>query len=188
MRKLHVRSALFVFAACVTCLSQQPRLAAPRPVRLRITVTYDGQTRVRDATVELQDGLGFGTAMNQKVTDQDGRVEFNTTTGVHRLRISGADFYPFEGELEITPVEDFHAETFQVKRKTDAEATPQPEQSVVPAIRLKIPDNAHKEFEKEASRWRITIGRTAVNTSRRLLISTRSTTWHITDLGSPARR
>ena len=143
MRKLHVRSALFVFAACVTCLSQQPRLAAPRPVRLRITVTYDGQTRVRDATVELQDGLGFGTAMNQKVTDQDGRVEFNTTTGVHRLRISGADFYPFEGELEITPVEDFHAETFQVKRKTDAEATPQPEQSVVPAIRLKIPDNVH---------------------------------------------
>ena len=42
----------------------------------------------------------------------------------------------------------FHRDKFQVKRKTDAEATPQPEQSVVPAIRLKIPDNAHKEFEK----------------------------------------
>lgn len=148
MRKTHLLSALFVLATSVTCLSQQPRLAAPRPVRLRVTVTYDGQARVRDATVELQDAVGFSTAMDQKVTDQDGRVDFNTTTGVHRIRISGADFYPFEGEIEITPVEDFHAETLRVRRKTGVEAAVTAEQDIVPAIRLKIPDNARKEFEK----------------------------------------
>ena len=44
---------------------------------MRVTITYDdGQTRVRDATVELQDAMGGSSAMDQKVTDQDGRAEF----------------------------------------------------------------------------------------------------------------
>lgn len=140
--------ALFVLATCGTCLPQ-PRLSAPRPARLRVTVTYDGQqVKTRDATVELQDAVGFSTAMDQKVTDQDGRVEFNTTTGVHRIRISGADFYPLESEIEIAPVEDLHVETFKVKRKTGVETTKQNEQNAIPAVRLKIPDKARKEFEK----------------------------------------
>lgn len=140
--------ALFVLAACSTCLPQQQRLSAPRRARLRVTVTYDGQVRARDATVELQDAVGFSTAMDQKVTDQDGRVEFNTTTGAHRIRISGADFYTLESELEIAPVEDLHDETFRVKRKTGVETTTQDEQNGIPAVRLKIPDKARKEFEK----------------------------------------
>jgi tetratricopeptide (TPR) repeat protein len=141
--------ALFVLAACGTCLPQQQRLSVPRPARLRVTVTYDAQqVRVRVATVELQDAVGFSTAMDHKVTDQDGRVEFNTTTGVHRIRISGADFYTLESELEIAPVEDLHAETFRVKRKTGVETTTQDEQNDIPAVRLKIPDKARKEFEK----------------------------------------
>ena len=84
--------ALFVLTASSICLSQ--RLAAPRPARLRVTVVYDDHTPVRDAAVELQDSSGFGSAMGQKVTDPDGRVEFNTTTGMHRIRISGAGFLP----------------------------------------------------------------------------------------------
>jgi len=64
----------------------EQRLSVPRPARLRVTVTYDGQSVVKGATVELQDGAGFSSAMNQKVTDQDGRAEFNTVTGMHPLQ------------------------------------------------------------------------------------------------------
>ncbi|MGZ4731194.1 MAG: tetratricopeptide repeat protein [Terriglobales bacterium] len=147
MSRTHLLLTLFVLTACGTCVPQL-RVSVPRPARLRVTVTYDGQTKVRDATVELQDGAGFSSAMDQKVTDQDGRVEFNTTTGRHHLRIFGADFYAFEGEFEITPVENFHTEIFRVKRKTVGEATAPEGQSAVPAVRMKIPVKARKEFEK----------------------------------------
>ena len=147
MLRTRLLLALFTVTACGTCMPRQ-RLSTPRPARLRVTVTYDGQSVVKGATVELQDGAGFSSAMNQKVTDQDGRAEFNTVTGMHRIRISGTDFYSFEGELEITPVEDFHVENFRVKRKTGDEATTSEEQGAVPAVRLKIPDKARKEFEK----------------------------------------
>lgn len=132
----------------------------PRPSRLRVTVTYDGQTRVRDATVEIQDAVGFGSVMDQKITDQNGRAEFNTQSGSHRIRITGADILPYEGEFDITPVEDTHDENIRVRRKAGDQVptTTREGQNAVPVIRLKIPDNARKEFEKgskamEEKRW-----------------------------------
>jgi tetratricopeptide (TPR) repeat protein len=142
---------LFVLTACGICLPQGVRLRQPTPARLRIIVTYeDGNTRVRDATVELQDAVGGSSAMDQKITDQDGQAEFNTRTGVHRVRITGADIRSYEGEFDISPVENYHQENIRVRRKIgDQVPTNTREgQNAVPVIRLKIPDNARKEFEK----------------------------------------
>lgn len=69
-------------------------------------------------------------------------MEFRTITGAHRIRIYGGDIDPYETEFEITPVETSHRENFLVKRKLGG-AGP----GFVPAVRLKIPDDARKEFE-----------------------------------------
>ncbi len=148
--------ALFFLTAGALCLAQEEpsrrgRLSPPKPIRLRVLVTYDdGITRVRDATVELQDAVGGTSAMAQKNTSTDGLAEFTTLTGSHRIRIYGADIYPFEGDFEITPAETYHQENFRVKRKLEGNnTTASPEGSgFVPAVRLKIPDNARKEFER----------------------------------------
>ncbi len=146
MRRTRLLIAIFVLVVSGACL---PQLAQPRPVRLRVIVSYqDGQKKVRDATVELMDAVGGSSAMDRQVTDQDGRVEFNTVTGTHRIRISGADFQAFEGEFDITPAETFHIENFRVKSKTDGQAAAREGESTIPAVRLKIPDKARNEFEK----------------------------------------
>ena len=149
--------ALFVLAACGTCLAQG--LNRPRPVRLRVIVSYQGgQTKVNHATVELMDAVGSSSALDKQITDQDGRVEFNTITGAHRIRITGDDIHPYEGDFEIVPTETYHIENIGVRRKPEGEATSAEAMNTVPAIRLKIPDNARKEFEKgskarEEQRW-----------------------------------
>ncbi len=155
--RLLVVVALFVLAACGTCLPQG--LNRPRPVRLRVNVTYQGgQTKVNYATVELMDAVGGSSALDKQLTDQDGRVEFNTITGAHRIRITGADFQPFEGDFEIVPTESYHVENFGVRRKPEGRTASAEAMNTIPAIRLKIPDNARKEFEKgskamEEQRW-----------------------------------
>jgi len=152
--------AVFVVAACGTVLGQL--IAKPRPARLRIIVSYaDGQEKVRDAMVELMDAVGGSSAMDKQLTDQNGQVEFNTITGSHRVRITASYIHDVEGEFDITPSENYHVENFRVRRKTVAEgatATKSTERGTVPAIRLNIPDNARKEFEKgskamEEQRW-----------------------------------
>jgi len=148
---------LFVGAVCATGFTQL--LARPRPVRLRVEVRYaDNQETVRDATVDLQDAVGGSSAMDKKPTDQDGRVEFNTLTGSHRVRISGDGFYPYEGEFEIAPVETSHVEYFRVRRKPGAQGSTTEGKSMVSVLRLRIPDAARMEFEKgskamEQQRW-----------------------------------
>jgi len=149
--------ALSVLAACGTCLAQG--LSQARRVRLRVIVSYQGgQTKVNYATVELMDAVGSGSALDKQITDQDGRVEFNTITGAHRIRITGDDIHPYEGDFEIVPTETYHIENFGVRRKAEGERTSAEAMNTVPAIRLKIPDNARKEFENgtkamEEQRW-----------------------------------
>jgi tetratricopeptide (TPR) repeat protein len=104
------------------------------------------------------DAVGGSSAMDKQLTDQDGRVEFNTISGAHRIRITGDDFHPYEGEFEIAPTESYHIENFAVRPKSDGKAASTDGKNSVPAIRLRIPDNAHKEFERgskamEAQRW-----------------------------------
>lgn len=160
MRKLFlfvVLPGLSVLAACGTCLAQG--LNRPQPVRLRVIVSYqDSHAKVYQATVELMDAVGGSSAMDKHFTDQDGRAEFNTITGAHRIRITGDDFHPYEAEFEIAPTETYHVENFAVRPKSGGETTSTEAMNTVSAIRLKIPDSARKEFEKgskamEEQRW-----------------------------------
>ncbi|HVP43285.1 MAG TPA: tetratricopeptide repeat protein [Terriglobales bacterium] len=149
MKRTHVLLTAFVLTVSGVCLSWQQRLAVPKPTHLRITVTDEGHNEVRDATVELQDYLGGSSAMDQRNTDPNGRAEFDTVTGLHRVRITGADIQTYEGEIDIALTETYHNEPIRVRRNArggqpaTAEAL-----GYVPAVRLKIPDNARKEFER----------------------------------------
>ena len=151
---------LLACAICGTAFTQI--LPRPRPVKLRVIVSYeDFQEKVNYATVDLMDPVGGSSAMDKKVTDQDGRVEFNTLTGSHRVRITADGCYPYEGEFEIAYSETSHIEYFRVRRKPGAKepvTEGNKNKEMVPLIRLKIPDNARKEFEKgskamEEKRW-----------------------------------
>jgi tetratricopeptide (TPR) repeat protein len=142
---------VFLWAVCGTGITQL--LPQPKPVRLRIEVSYAGShEKVRDATVELQDAVGGSSAMDSKLTDQDGRVEFNTWTGSHRIRITSDNSYAYEGEFEIAPVETSHAEYISVRRETHAQGSVVENESAgkatVSVVRLTIPNAARKEFEK----------------------------------------
>jgi len=145
---------LSVLAAGGTFLPQGPRAA-----RLRVIVSYQGgPTKVQNATVELMDAVGGSSALDKQTTDQDGRAEFNTITGGHRIRITGDDIHPYEADFEIAPTETYHIENFGVRRKSKGKTTSAEGMSSVPAIRLKIPDTARKEFENgskamEEQRW-----------------------------------
>jgi tetratricopeptide (TPR) repeat protein len=118
---------------------------------MRAVVTYaGGQEPVRNATVELMDSVGGGAVTDNRLTDHDGRVEFNTVTGSHRVRITADDCYPYEGEFQIGGSETFHIENFSLRRKPGSGAVTAETEgtNTVPLIRLKIPEKARKEFEK----------------------------------------
>ena len=126
-------------------------LARPRPVRLRVIVSYydNISEKVRNATVELMDPVGGSSAMDKKLTDESGQVEFNTFTGQHRIRITADGAYPYEGDFLIAPVETFHIENFRLRRKEGAvEYAGTASNDTVSVVRLKIPEKARKEFEK----------------------------------------
>lgn len=148
---------LFACAACGTGFTQL--FSRPRPTKLRVVVTYeDALNKVRDATVEVMDSAGSSSFKDRKITDQEGRAEFSTVTGAHRVRIVGPDIYPYEGEFEITPLETFHIETFRVRRRADAQEPAVEGRNTVPMIRLKVPDKARRQFEDgsramEQQRW-----------------------------------
>src|SRR5215472_5365287 len=92
------------------------------PIALRLTITIDGDAeKAAYATVELMDAVGSSSAMSQKLTDNDGRVMFQTFPGLHRIRITGPSIRPYEGELEILPNEVSHVERIRVHA---AEARP----------------------------------------------------------------
>src|SRR5262249_46424334 len=100
------------------------------------------------ATVELMDAVGYGSAMDRKDTDQEGKVEFRTLTGLHRFIITSPSTRRYEGELEIQPNESFHMEVVRVQRDAAAVSIGSTPKELVPAVRLKIPSDARKEFEK----------------------------------------
>jgi tetratricopeptide (TPR) repeat protein len=107
---------------------------------------------VRDANVELMDAVGGSSETDKKLTDQDGRVEFNSFTGSHRIRVTADSAYPYEGDFLIAEVETFHVEVIRMRRKPDAQQPVIESKHVgtatVPLVRLKIPEKARKEFEK----------------------------------------
>ena len=107
----------FLFALLFLCGAALAQLAQPKPCRLRIEITDDRQHRIPDLTVEVQDAVGFAAAGTSKQTDHDGRVDFNSYTGVHRIRITGSEILEYEGSFEISPNESSHIENIRVKMK-----------------------------------------------------------------------
>jgi tetratricopeptide (TPR) repeat protein len=128
-------------------------------VVLRLFVTIDSDSdKAANATIELMDAVGFSSAMDRKLTDNDGTATFQTASGVHRIRITGPNIQPYEGELEITRNETSHVERIRVHRAEGRQQVGEsPPGGLVPAVRLRIPVSAHKAFEKgtEAMRQKL---------------------------------
>lgn len=146
--KSHV--TIFVtFFILILSSAASAQLARPKPCKLRIVVTDDHQNPIPDATVEVQDSVGFAAAGTTKQTTQDGQVDFNSYTGSHRIRIVGSEIEAYEGDFEISPNEASHIERIRVKLKNPVGANDAgPSGPPVSAARLKIPKNAEKEYDK----------------------------------------
>jgi tetratricopeptide (TPR) repeat protein len=119
-------------------------------VVLRLFVTIDSDSdKAGNVTVELMDAVGFSSAMDRKLTDNDGTATFQTASGVHRIRITGPNIQTYEGELEITRNETSHIERIRVHgAQGGRQASESLPGGVVPAVRLRIPTPARKAFEK----------------------------------------
>lgn len=159
-RHLGVLSSVLLFVLCIPS-SAQLASRAPRPCRVRITITDDYQHPIRDLNVELQDAVGLASAGTSKITDSDGRVEFGSFAGRgHRIRITGSEIHPYEGEFQIAPNESTHTENIRVKFKAPAGAdNSAPGGPPIPSVRLKIPSQAQKSYERankaaEKSDWK----------------------------------
>jgi tetratricopeptide (TPR) repeat protein len=123
----------------------QMGMQKPRPVTLRFIVTIDGNAeKARRATIELFDDLGSGSG--RAITNENGEASFQTLTGVYRIRVTGPGIRAYEGEVDIAPVETTHLERVVVRRDSTADSGNPG--APIAAIRLNIPDNAHKTFDK----------------------------------------
>ncbi len=156
----------FVFASALLLVSAaalaQIRVnnLAPRPCKIRIVVTDDKSHGIRDATVDLQDAVGGSTPAAAKQTLDDGRAEFSSFTGQHRVRITGAEIETYEGDFQVEPNEINHVEYIRVKMKPPVDGENHaPSGPPVPAVRLKVPPQAQKEYERgnkaaEKAEWK----------------------------------
>src|SRR5229473_2793503 len=134
------QSVVLILAIAGVCSAQRESPLATRPVVLRLFVPiYSYSDKAANATIELMDAVGFSSAMDRKLTDNDGTATFQTASGVHRIRITGPNIQPYEGELEITRSETSHVERIRVHRTQGGrEASESLPGGVVPAVRLRI--------------------------------------------------
>src|SRR5262249_16014414 len=108
-------------------------------------------------TVDLMDALNSGSAMDSKLTDNDGNVVFQTNTGSHRIRITGPNIQTYEAELEIARNESTHMERIRVHAAPGSQpGLPQPAflNSSVPAVRLNVPSAAGKAYDQASEAMR----------------------------------
>lgn len=150
--------SLVIFLATTTPVLAQLRLQAS-PCRVKITAVDRNTHRgIQDVTVQLMDALGSSSALSERNTDSSGQADFQSFTGTHRIRIYGPQIEEYNGEFDISPNESFHLERVDVIRKKENSVTSTASTTTVPAVRLNIPDNARKEFEKgsramEEKKW-----------------------------------
>ncbi len=144
------KGALFVLAVASLCAAQRESPFTTRSTTLRVLVTIDSDSdKAANVTVELMDSVGLGSAMDSKTTDNDGSVIFRTTTGVHRIRITGTNIQPYEGDLEIERNETTHSERIRVLGARSGQQKGAPaSDALVPAVRMRIPSPARKAFDK----------------------------------------
>lgn len=137
---------LMVLAATSLAGAQFSR-GGPKPVELVVRVFYEGEQHSAGArlTVQLMDG--FGSLEGERITNEEGRVQFQTVSGIHRLRIVGPEIVEYNGNLEIETVEVRRVENVQVRLRTLTATVPRGNDSI-PIARLKIRTDARKEFQK----------------------------------------
>jgi tetratricopeptide (TPR) repeat protein len=114
-------------------------------------------TKAAQVTVDLMDALNLGSAMDSKLTDNDGNVVFQTNTGPHRIRITGPNIETYDGELEIARNETSHMERIRVRAAPGSQpAVSQSSfaKSSVPAVRLNVPAAARKAYDQASEAMR----------------------------------
>jgi tetratricopeptide (TPR) repeat protein len=157
MRRL-LQCLLVMLATAVVCSAQIDRRQAVTRVTLRLLISIDGDAeKAGHATVELMDAVGSGNALDSKLTDNDGIVIFQTFPGLHRIRITGPNIKPYEGDLEIARNETSHVERIRVRHtESDRRTSESAPGGTVAALRLTVPGPARKAFEQagEAMRQR----------------------------------
>lgn len=152
------RTIFVMFITAASPVLAQQRLQVT-PCRVRIVVV-DRSThqRIQDVTVQLMDAVGFSSAQSERNTDSAGQAEFQSWTGAHRVRIYGHQIQEYETDFEISQNESLHLERIEVTLKEENTNVSLTSTTIVPAIRLKIPDNARNEFDKgskamEQKKW-----------------------------------
>jgi len=150
------RAIVITLAMAGVCCAQMQRLDPPRLVPLRLIITVDGDAdKAAYATVELMDAVGTSSAIDRKLTDNDGRVAFQALTGLHRIRITGPNIKPYEGDLEIARNEAFHLERIRVRHAdVDRRTNETLPGGSVAALRLTVPAPARKAFEQAGAAMR----------------------------------
>jgi tetratricopeptide (TPR) repeat protein len=151
-----LQSVVVMLAMAGVCAGQAQRMEAPKVVPLRLIITVDGDAeKAGYVTVELMDSVGSSSATDRKLTDNDGRVSFQALAGLHRIRITGPDIRPYDGELEIVRNEASHVERIRVHRaETDRRTSETSPRGPVPALRLRVPAPARKAFEQAGEAMR----------------------------------
>jgi len=155
-RKLQTAVVLLAVAGACGAQSQRDRWDAPRIVPLHLIVTIDGDMeKASNVTVELMDAVGSSSAMDRKLTDNDGVVIFQALSGLHRIRITGPYIEPYEGELEIVRNEASHVERIRVRHKEgERQPSESPRGGTVAAVRLNVPASARKAYDKGSEAMR----------------------------------
>ena len=141
---------------CVCGAQNRQRPDAPKAVTLRLIVSVDGDMeKAANVTVELMDAVGSGSALDTKLTDNDGRVAFQAPSGLHRIRITGPNIKPYEGDLEIARNEASHLERIRVRHAdVDRRTNETLPGGSVAALRLTVPAPARKAFEQAGEAMR----------------------------------
>jgi tetratricopeptide (TPR) repeat protein len=151
-------TSLVMFIVTASTVLGQLRLQVT-PCRVRIVVVdRTSQHGIENVTVQLMDAVGSSSAQSERNTDSAGQAEFQSWTGTHRVRIYGPQIHEYNGDFDISQSESFHLERIYVVRKEENLTVIPASTITVPAVRLKIPDNARKEFERgskamEAQKW-----------------------------------
>jgi Tfp pilus assembly protein PilF len=144
MLSVRLLPCLFLLLSNVSFAQNEPR----GHVSLQVFVYYDETKEpVHDPDVHVLLLDSWSMIVAEQDTKQGGVLQFFTQPGLHYLRVTGDKVEFQEFGFDIRPNESSHTETVYVTAKT-AVADRSPATDAVPAVRLKIPKKAKKEFEK----------------------------------------
>ncbi len=133
--------ALILLWAAAPAAYAQGSLAV---LQIIISIEGENQPTTRELNVLLLNE--WGEVQAAEVT-RHGIVQFSTNAGLRRLRITGADVEPFDDEFSIESGR-LNRIPVQLQLRERSHARPHQTSGTVDALRLKVPANARKEYEK----------------------------------------